>query len=248
VTADNAVIQLDNVSHAYGDRLVLDGLTLSARAGEFIAIVGPSGAGKTTLLGLLAGYLTPTRGSVCVAGQARMVHQTDGLFPWRTVRENVLLGLGDAPEVERETRLRNLLELVGLSDFADTYPHRLSGGMRQRAELARALAGDSEVLLLDEPFSALDYINRLRLRRELARLLAERPRTVALVTHDLEEAAQLADRVIVLSERPARARAELTVATPRPRDPTDPEVVAALREILGVMGLEERATVGKAGA
>lgn len=245
---DSAVIELANVSHAYGDRAVLEGLTLEVKAGEFIAIVGPSGAGKTTLLSILAGYLQPTGGTVRVSGRARMVYQNDGLFPWRTVRENILLGLRDVPAAEQEERLRSLLELVGLADFADTYPHRLSGGMRQRAELARALAGETDILLLDEPFSALDYITRLRMRQELAHLLAERPRTVALVTHDLEEAAQLADRVIVLSERPARPRAELTIAAPRPRDPTHPEVVAVLRQILQVMELEDRGEVGKARA
>jgi len=125
-----------------------------------------------------------------------------------------------------------------LEGFEHHYPHQLSGGMRQRVELARALAGESDILLLDEPFSALDYLTRLRLRQELARLLDERPRTVVLVTHDIEEAAQLADRIIVLSERPAQIRYELSIATPRPRDLTHPEVVSAIHRILTEMGIE----------
>jgi ABC-type nitrate/sulfonate/bicarbonate transport system ATPase subunit len=135
--------------------------------------------------------------------------------------------------------LTELLALIGLKGFEAHYPHQLSGGMRQRVELARALAGDTDTLLLDEPFSALDYLTRLRLRRELARMLRERPRTVVLVTHDIEEAAQLADRVVVLSERPARIRCELTLELERPRDPTHPQVVEAMHRILTVLGLEQ---------
>jgi ABC-type nitrate/sulfonate/bicarbonate transport system ATPase subunit len=131
-----------------------------------------------------------------------------------------------------------MLALVRLSDFAHAYPHQLSGGMRQRVELARALAGDdAEILLMDEPFSALDYMTRLRMRQELARMLQQRPRTVVFVTHDIEEACQLADRVVVLTERPARIRDEVRLSVPRPRDPTHPEVVEAVQRLLGEMGL-----------
>ncbi|GAB4453295.1 MAG: ABC transporter ATP-binding protein [Armatimonadaceae bacterium] len=232
-------VVLENVAYAYGGAPVFENLSLTIRHGEFLAIVGPSGCGKTTLLSLLGGYLKPTAGSVQVTGSARTVYQSDGLFPWRTVRENILLGLQKVPSSgEREARLAEMLDLVHLTGFADHYPHQLSGGMRQRAELARALAGDTDILLLDEPFSALDYLTRLRLRQELARLLEERPRTVALVTHDIEEAAQLADRVIVLSERPARPRAERPIPIPRPRDPTHPEVVQVIHEVLAEMGME----------
>jgi NitT/TauT family transport system ATP-binding protein len=158
------------------------------------------------------------------------------------VAENIQMGLRHVKDEEaRRRELTEMLALIGLEGFKDSYPHELSGGMRQRVELARALAGDTDTLLLDEPFSSLDYLKRLRLRRELARLLRERPRTVVLVTHDIEEAAQLADRVVVLSERPARIRCELNLDLESPRDPTHPVVVEAMHRILTVLGLEQDA-------
>ncbi len=168
-----------------------------------------------------------------------MVHQQDGLFPWQTVAENIGLGLRHLKnDEERQLQVRELLTLIRLEGFENSYPHQLSGGMRQRVELARALAGSSDTLLLDEPFSSLDYLTRLRMRQEVARILRERPRTVVLVTHDIEEAAQLADRVIVLGERPAQIRYELSLATPRPRDPTHPEVVQAIHQVLMKLNVE----------
>jgi NitT/TauT family transport system ATP-binding protein len=224
---------------SFGDVEVLQPLDLEVRHGEFVALVGPSGCGKTTLLNLASGWLTPSGGRVERPPRVRMVFQQDGLFPWRTVRENVLLGLRHVPDsAERLRRAEAMIQLVGLSGFAEHYPHQLSGGMRQRAELARAVAGDTDLLLMDEPFSSLDYLTRLRLRAELARLLRERPRTVVLVTHDIEEAAQLADRVLVLSDRPAHVRDEVHLQSPRPRAATDPEVVAAVHRILTELGLE----------
>ena len=167
-----------------------------------------------------------------------MVYQQDGLFPWQSVRENIALGFRHVEaESERKEQLKEMVRLIGLDGFENHYPHQLSGGMRQRVELARALAGESDVLLLDEPFSSLDYLTRLRMRGELARMLRERPRTVVLVTHDIEEAAQLADRVVVLTERPARISCELNLAVPRPRDLTHPEVVEAVHRILMELGL-----------
>ncbi len=236
------LLRLAGVGLAYGTVEVLQDLSLDVHRGEFVALVGPSGCGKTTLLNLCSGYLPPTSGSLQRTGRLRMVFQQDGLFPWLTVNENVLMGLRHvAEDAERKRRAESLLALVGLPAFADHYPHQLSGGMRQRVELARALAGDTDLLLMDEPFSSLDYLSRLRMRGELARLLRERPRTVVLVTHDIEEAAQLADRVLVLTERPARIRDEVRLVSPRPRDATGAEVVKAVHRILAELGLEGEA-------
>ena len=232
-------LSLESISRSFGGVEVLKDFTLDINLGEFVAIVGPSGCGKTTLLNLLAGFDRPDKGRVWSTGRVRMVYQQDGLFPWHTVAENIGMGLRHVKdEAARGRELKEMLALIGLEGFEDSYPHQLSGGMRQRVELARALAGDTDTLLLDEPFSSLDYLKRLRLRRELVRLLGERPRTVVLVTHDIEEAAQLADRVVVLSDRPARIRCELQLQLERPRDPTHPEVVEAVHKILTVLGLE----------
>lgn len=233
---------LRSVSRSFGRLEVIRDLSLEIRAGEFLAIVGPSGCGKTTLLNLLSGFDEPSSGAVESHGRIRMVYQQDGLFPWQTVIQNISLGLRDLREpVERDAELRELVTMIGLEGFENHYPHQLSGGMRQRVELARALAGSSDILLLDEPFSALDYLTRLRMRQELARILEERRRTVVLVTHDIEEAAQLADRVLVLSERPAQIRFELSIPVPRPRDPTQPVVVAAIHRMLTELGMERDA-------
>jgi NitT/TauT family transport system ATP-binding protein len=229
---------VDQVSHRYGEVAVLENLTLEVKAGEVVMLVGPSGCGKTTLLNLLSGHLAPVSGTITRAGTARTVYQQDGLFPWLTVWENVGLGLRSVPDqTQRDGEIAELLELVNLTGFKDHYPHQLSGGMRQRAELARVLAGESDILLMDEPFSALDYQARLTMRRELARVLQKRPRTVVFVTHDIEEAAQLADRVLVLSKRPATICQELPINLARPRGLADDEVVEAMRMILQALGL-----------
>lgn len=232
-------LQLRNVSYSYGTLEVLHDLSIEVSDREFVAIVGPSGCGKTTLLNLLSGFDQPTSGVIERKGVSRMVYQQDGLFPWQTVSENISLGLRQIQSSqERKQQLQELLGLIGMEGFENSYPHELSGGMKQRVELARALAGSSDILLLDEPFSALDYLTRLRMRQEVARILRERPRTVVLVTHDIEEAAQLADRVIVLGDRPAQIRCELSIATPRPRDATHPEVVRAMHRILTELDVE----------
>jgi NitT/TauT family transport system ATP-binding protein len=232
-------LQLRHVSRSYGSLEVLRDLSIEVSHGEFVAIVGPSGCGKTTLLNLLSGFNQPTSGVIERTGKSRMVHQQDGLFPWQTVSENIAMGLRHVKNKEdRRQQVEEMLRLIRLEGFENSYPHQLSGGMRQRVELARALAGDSDILLLDEPFSSLDYLTRLRMRQEVSRILQERPRTVVLVTHDIEEAAQLANRVIVLSERPAQIRSEMSLATPRPRDPTHPEVVQAIRQILTELNVE----------
>lgn len=232
-------LELHDVSRSFGGPPVVDKISLTVKAGEFVALVGPSGIGKTTLLNLLSGHDKPTSGEVLRTRRVRMVYQQDGLFPWLTARENILLGLRDvAGESTRQLQLEDLLALIGMSQFGHHYPHQLSRGMRQRVELARALAGESDILMMDEPFSALDYITRLRLRQELVKILAERPRTVVLVTHDIEEAAQLADRVLVLQGRPASIHAELKIDLPRPRPPTHADVVGAVERILSELGLK----------
>jgi NitT/TauT family transport system ATP-binding protein len=237
-------IELQDVSHAFGTVEVIQNLNLTICDHEIVAIVGPSGCGKTTLLNLLSGHEPASSGSIRRVGKARMIYQQDGLFPWLTVEENIALGLRHLKdEAARKQQVRDLLTFIRLEGFAGHYPHQLSGGMRQRVELARALAGETDILLMDEPFSALDYITRLRMRHELAEIFNQRPRTVVLVTHDIEEAAQLADRIIVLSERPARIINVVPIHLPRPRNLTHPLVVEAIHCILAQMGLED-AVVG----
>ena len=244
-------IRLSGVSRAFGTVDVLHNLTFEVAYNGFVAIVGPSGCGKTTLLNLLSGYDAPTSGELQRHGRVRTVYQQDGLLPWLTVSENIALGVRHLPDARRRLELtREMLAFIRLEAFAGHFPHQLSGGMKQRVEIARALIGEShqasnegDILLMDEPFSALDYLTRLRMRQELARMLHERPRTVVFVTHDIEEAAQLADRVFVLSERPARIQCALSLVTPRPRKTTDPEVVETVRKIIALMGLEENTDV-----
>ncbi|HEX2574582.1 MAG TPA: ABC transporter ATP-binding protein [Polyangia bacterium] len=232
------VLRLTGVRHAFGATEVLHDISLTVAPGSFVALVGPSGCGKTTLLHLLSGHDPPTAGTVEHRGTSRMVYQHDGLFPWLTVEENIAFGLRQIPDPStRAARLVEMLRLIRLAGFERHYPHQLSGGMRQRVELARALAGETELLLMDEPFSSLDDLTRRHLRRELALMLRERPCTVVLVTHDIEEAVELADRVIVLSERPARVQYELAVDLERPRSPTHPTVVQAVDEVLRALGL-----------
>ena len=233
------LLRLDRVTVGFGDTPVLRELSLDVRHGEFVALVGPSGCGKTTILNLCSGWLQPASGEVQRPDRVRMVFQQDGLFPWLTASENVRLGLRHLTDARtRSQRTADLLDLVRLGAFGGHYPHQLSGGMRQRIELARALGGDTDLLLMDEPFSSLDYLARLRLRQELAGLLRDQPRTVVLVTHDIEEAAQLADRVLVLSERPATICDEVRMTSPRPRRATQADVVAATHRILATLGLE----------
>ena len=230
---------VDNVSFSFGSVGVFERISLSIDRGEFVAVVGPSGCGKTTLLNLFSQFIKPDSGRVMCTERVRMVYQTDSLFPWQTVRENIELGLRSLTDkAERTRQLGEMLKLIKLEGFANHYPHQLSGGMRQRVELARALIGDSDILLLDEPFSSLDYLTRIRMRNELARMLDQLPRTVVLVTHDIEEAAQLADRIVVLSDRPARICSEFYVELARPRELTHPTVVTTVHEILAELGLE----------
>ncbi|MFZ4782354.1 MAG: ABC transporter ATP-binding protein [Armatimonadaceae bacterium] len=231
-------IRIKGLSHSYGATAVLKDIHLDVTPGEFVAIVGPSGSGKSTLLSLLSGYLKPTSGVLERTGTTRTVHQADGLYPWLTVEGNLALGLPKLDAASKRRAVSDMVGRIGLAGFEKAFPHALSGGMRQRVEIGRALCGGTDVLMLDEPFSALDYLTRLKMRGELCRLLEDQPRTVILVTHDIEEATQLADRVLVLSERPASIVYELKIDVPRPRDVTAPGVVDATKAVLKAMGYE----------
>jgi ABC-type nitrate/sulfonate/bicarbonate transport system ATPase subunit len=225
----DVVLALTKVGFDYGSLTVIDNLDLEVRRGELLVCVGPSGCGKSTLLGVLGGHLKPTRGRITRTGASRTIYQDGGLFPWLTVRENIALG--------NEKKASEWLEITRLTDFAAAYPHQLSGGMRQRVELARALAAETDILLMDEPFSALDYQTRNRMRRELVTTLAERPRTVVFVTHDIEEAVQIGDRVVVLGTRPTQVRKELSLPPGRSRAPAAPGVAEAEQTIMEELGL-----------
>jgi ABC-type nitrate/sulfonate/bicarbonate transport system ATPase subunit len=222
---------------------VLGGIDLEVGDGEFVAIVGPSGCGKSTLMHIVAGFLRPDQGSVVIDGTERfrpdpkgiLISQHGSIFPWLTVRENLMFGLNGHAYLDRSGLADHYAEIVGLKGFENSYPHELSGGMLKRAELARALVVKPDTLYMDEPFSALDALMSLRIRDELLRILAEERHTVILITHDVEEAIHLADRIMVLSPRPARIQATFDVNLPRPRKLTSPESqelrVAVLREL-----------------
>jgi NitT/TauT family transport system ATP-binding protein len=257
---DGARIDVRHVSHQFALRgavlPVLQDVSFTVEPGEFVALLGPSGCGKSTLLRLVAGLDTPTQGSVQADGAAIagpdpsrvVVFQDPTLYPWRTVRGNVGVGpqaqrkrfarRNGPQEDQAEQRIDAALELVGLSEFAEAFPHQLSGGMAQRVALARALVNDPALLVLDEPFGKLDSLTRIRMQGELARLWLDARFSVLLVTHDVEEALLLADRVIVFSERPARVVAEVRNDAPYPRHRDDPKLVALRREVLAQLGLD----------
>jgi len=228
------ILEAIDLSKQYATRQgqlpAIDDVSFGVAEGEFLCIVGPSGCGKTTLLRLLAGLVLPDRGQVLLNGQPvhgpcreiGFVFQKANLMPWRSVFDNVLLPLQiqHMPTSEAEQQASQALELVGLTEFAANYPRELSGGMEQRVAIARALAHQPEILLLDEPFGALDALTRERLNQELLRVWEISRKTVVMVTHDIREAVFLADRVLVLSQRPGRVAAVVPVTLPRPRSPS----------------------------
>ena len=219
---------------------VLRGLDLTIAPGEFLAIVGESGVGKSTLLRVIIDLAAPSAGTVSVRGSsgrrlppAALVFQDSRLLPWRSVLDNVAFGLewSGVPGAERRRRAEAMLTLVGLADLAGRWPHQLSGGQRQRVSLARALTVEPEVLLMDEPFSALDSFTRENLQDELLRIRAATGRTVLFVTHDIDEAVYLADRVVVLNGRPAGIGAEVRIDLPQPRKRRDPALAEIARQL-----------------
>jgi NitT/TauT family transport system ATP-binding protein len=225
------VLVAERIRHVYqgrqGELEALAGVSLGVGSGEFVTIVGPSGCGKSTLLRIMGGLLLPTQGQVLLGGtplvspqrQVGYVFQKVNLMPWRTVVRNVTLPLEVAgvPRAQADARAQELLALVGLQGFEEAYPHELSGGMAQRVAIARALISDPDVLLLDEPFGALDALSREQMNLELLRIWQARQVTAVMVTHSLQEAVLMADRVLVMSSRPGTIRAQVVVDLPRPR-------------------------------
>ncbi len=220
----------------------LDGVDLAVAPGEFVCVVGASGCGKSTMLNLVAGLDRPTSGSVQVDGRTALLFQEAALFPWLTVEANVALALRlrGVPRAARPERVHELLALVQLDGFARRRPHELSGGMRQRVALARALAQEADVLLMDEPFGALDAMTRDLLHHELERIWSDRSLAVVFVTHNVREAVRLGDRVVLLSSRPGRVAAEFDIDVERPRRIESPEVSALAGEITARLRSEVR--------
>ena len=219
-----SLLQAAGVVKRFGDVVALGGMDLSVAPGEFVVLVGASGCGKSTLLNLFAGFERPTQGSVSLHGspitgvdsRCGMIFQSYALFPWLTVRGNISFGPRLRGALD-EARIEALIETVGIAGFGDHYPAQLSGGMKQRVALARTLANDPEVLLCDEPFAALDAMTRQVLQEELARVAREEGKTVLFITHSIDEALLLGDRIVVMTARPGRVKREMVNDLPRPR-------------------------------
>ncbi len=245
-------LRTENVGMAFlreGKTLpVLEDINLEVGNGEFVCLLGPSGCGKSTLLSAMAGFLRPTSGAILIDGEIVrgadprriFVFQERGVFPWLTVEGNIGFGLRKLPSKERAERVNHYIQMVGLEGFGKSYPHELSGGMKQRVEVARALAVNPDVMFLDEPFGALDSITRLVMRSELLRIWQAERKTILFVTHDIDEAVQLADRVVVMSARPGRIQQVVSIDIPHPRDISSPRYLELRDGILGQIGLAHR--------
>ena len=227
---------------------VLENIDLDVREGELVCILGPSGCGKSTLLNIVGGFLVPTAGAVAIDGEPVtgpdprriFVFQERGVFPWLTVEGNIGFGLGKLSTEERRKRIAHYVRLVGLTGFENAYPQELSGGMKQRAEVARALAVNPDMLFLDEPFGALDSITRLVMRGELLRIWEAERKTILFVTHDIDESVQLADRVVVMSQRPATIRRIVEIDLSHPRDLSSRRYLELRDGIFGEIGLAHK--------
>jgi ABC-type nitrate/sulfonate/bicarbonate transport system ATPase subunit len=224
---------------------VIGGVSFEVADGEFVAIVGPSGCGKSTLMNIIAGFEHADEGTVRVDGVQRhgpspkgiVISQHGSVFPWLTVQQNLMFGLNGDHHGDKAALADHYAAMVGLKGFEDSYPHELSGGMLKRVELARAFVVKPEILYMDEPFSALDALMNLRMRTELLRILGEERHTVLLITHDVEEAIYMADRIMVLSPRPATIQASFQVTLSHPRRLSSPEAQALREAILKELGL-----------
>jgi NitT/TauT family transport system ATP-binding protein len=240
-------LQIDGLTKRYERRgtevHALENVNLEAAFGEFVCVLGVSGCGKSTLLQLLGGLEEPSSGEIRIDGSRVMgphldssiVFQEHGLFPWMNVRTNVAFNLKarGVARAERRERSAQLIDLVGLSAFADKFPHELSGGMRQRVGIARALSTDPKLMLMDEPFGALDAQTRLVMQQELLRVWQASPRTIVFITHGIDEAVFLADRIVVMTPRPGRVRRVFNIDLPRPRDPLSPAFNAHVQGVFG---------------
>jgi sulfonate transport system ATP-binding protein len=243
VEVRNSSLQVRSVSKTFGSNgsglLALDDINLDIPPGEFTCLVGGSGCGKTTLLRIIAGLESGYSGTVLL-GENRvvgpgldrgLVFQEHRLLPWLTVQENVGFGISDLPSAERSERVQQYIDLVGLRGFEQSYPHQLSGGMAQRVAIARALVSHPQLLLLDEPFGALDALTRIRMQQELLRIWETQRTTMILVTHDIDEAIYLADRIVIMSPRPGTIKQVFRVEMPRPRDRTGNQVAELRKSI-----------------
>jgi NitT/TauT family transport system ATP-binding protein len=241
-------LQIRGVRKEFGPIVALDRIDLDVAAGEFVCLLGPSGCGKSTLLNAIAGFTQPTSGEIFAFGkrvarpepERAMVFQEYALFPWMTVRDNVAFGLRIRGDREAHAKAEALLHKLALGGFGDRFPKDLSGGMRQRVALARCLALDAPMLLMDEPFGALDALTRRSMQDELLRIWTELKQTIVFVTHGIEESLLLADRVVVMTYRPGTVKKIAPVALSRPRDETTPEFSAALRAITHLVREEQR--------
>jgi NitT/TauT family transport system ATP-binding protein len=241
-------VRFHGINMNFGPVDVLNDIALDVAEGEFVCIVGPSGCGKSTLLNIAGGFLSPSSGEVTIDGEPVtgpdrrriFVFQERGVFPWLTVEENIGFGLFSMPAAQRRQRVTQYVKLVGLEGFEKSYPRELSGGMKQRVEVARALAVNPDVLYLDEPFGALDSITRMQMRAELLRIWRTERKTVLFVTHDIEESVQLADRVVVMGARPGSIRRVVSIDIPHPRDLSSARYIELRDSIFEEIGLAHR--------